>query len=119
MRLQDEMYTIVRTEGNTTTIAFHPEHVIYKAHFPGKPITPGVCIIQIINELLELRMSKTLQLKEVKNLKFVNPISPVEEPSVDVLFEKTDAENGEVKAKGLILKGEKIFTKFSLRFQEA
>ena len=28
-------------------VRLNASHVIYKAHFPGMPITPGVCIIQM------------------------------------------------------------------------
>ena len=45
MRLINKMFSIV-SEGETVRIQLHPEHVIYQAHFPGSPITPGVCIIQ-------------------------------------------------------------------------
>ena len=42
-----------RTEdGAVYTLRLNPDHVIYKAHFPGEPITPGVCILQIGQELL-------------------------------------------------------------------
>ena len=35
------------------TIKLIPSCVIYQAHFPGEPITPGVCIVQMAKELIE------------------------------------------------------------------
>ncbi|PTL33128.1 beta-hydroxyacyl-ACP dehydratase [Prevotella sp. oral taxon 376] len=119
MRLLDEMYQIKREEDRLVSIAFCPEHVIYKAHFPGKPITPGVCIIKILGELLERRTRQSLSLREVKNLKFVNPISPIDDPKVDVIFQDIAQDGPEVRARGTILNSGKIYTKFSLIFRKA
>ncbi|MBQ0740088.1 3-hydroxyacyl-ACP dehydratase, partial [Aquimarina celericrescens] len=43
------------TVGNisTVTITINKNHKIFKGHFPGNPVTPGVCMIQIIKELAE------------------------------------------------------------------
>lgn len=119
MKLLDEMYQIKRGEDRLVSIAFSPEHVIYKAHFPGKPITPGVCIIKILGELLERKTRQPLSLREVKNLKFVNPISPIDDPEVDVTFQDISQDGSEVRARGVILNSEKIYTKFSLIFEKA
>ena len=46
MKLRDSLYTIVsefKGDGrHDFNIKLDPEHFIYKAHFPGEPITPGV-----------------------------------------------------------------------------
>ena len=54
MLLKNSLYAI---EGQETAdgavcydIRLHPDHTIYKAHFPGEPITPGVCVIQIAKD---------------------------------------------------------------------
>ena len=56
MKLIDSLYKVIsdtRSEtGHVFSIELDPEHFIYKAHFPGEPITPGVCIMQIAKELL-------------------------------------------------------------------
>lgn len=119
MRLLDDMYRIEREEERLVRIAFCPEHVIYKAHFPGKPITPGVCIIKILGELLERKTQRSLALREVKNLKFVNPISPIDDPEVDIAFQEVSQDGVEVRAKGTISNSGKIYTKFSLIFEQA
>ena len=51
-------------------------HFIYAAHFPGEPITPGVCILQIAHELLQLALKKPLKIICVKNVKFMKLVSP-------------------------------------------
>jgi len=57
MKLRDSLYYINNkvTEGTAVRydVQLDASHFIYQAHFPGEPITPGVCIIQIAKELLE------------------------------------------------------------------
>lgn len=115
MKLLNDFFTIQNDTGATVTIGFNSEHVIYKAHFPGKSITPGVCIIEIVTELLELKLGAQLQLSQVKNLKFINPISPVDDPQVTVNFTHIDQDDaGLTRARGNITGQSQVFTKFSI-----
>jgi 3-hydroxyacyl-[acyl-carrier-protein] dehydratase len=120
MTLLNDFFHITATSSEgaaaTYTIALNPEHTIYKAHFPGNPITPGVCIVQIIGELLQQRTETSLSLQKVTNLKFISPISPVDNPDLEVSFADVSVSDSEVKAKGSILAGEEMKTKFSLVF---
>lgn len=101
MDLRDNLYTIVESvsaEGGATyTIKLDPEHFIYKAHFPGEPITPGVCIMQIAHELLQLLCGCKLEIDCVKNVKFLRIIVPAQEQKVDYIFQKVTEEETLVK----------------------
>ena len=70
-------------------------HFIYQAHFPDEPITPGVCIIQIAKELLEEHLGIGLEIQKVKNVKFLNVISPLATPNVTYVFEKIMPDDSE------------------------
>lgn len=65
-------------------VTLNAGHAIYKAHFPGMPITPGVCIIQMARELLELHSGKRLEIRSVKTAKFLNIVNP--EVTPELLF---------------------------------
>lgn len=118
MRLQDDMYVIEHSLDNMITIRLNAEHPIYQAHFPGNPITPGVCLIQIVKELLQSRLGTTLALSKVVNIKYVLPVSPVEYPTISVSFSQISEDTHEVKVKGTIHSGNEIVTKFSLIFNK-
>ena len=62
---------------------FNPDHRIYKAHFPGYPVTPGVCLMQMGEEILEQKYQKQLQLSLVKSIRFKKIIGPEETPTFD------------------------------------
>lgn len=88
MELKNNLYKIIRKEGVSPVanyaIELIPSCVIYAAHFPGRPVTPGVCIVQMGKELVEDLLSGQrsapcrLDISKVKNVKFLSVISPEE-----------------------------------------
>lgn len=118
MKLLDALFTIVETDGQRTRIRLNPEHVIYQAHFPGNPITPGVCLIQIVSELTALQVHQHLSLQTVVNLKFAAPVSPIDTPLIDVVLSSVQEDGETVKVKGSILEADTaaVMTKFSFQF---
>ena len=123
MKLQNDLYSIIsRTCGEGRcdfTIELNPQHFIYKAHFPGEPITPGVCIMQIAKELLEEAVSQRLTLSCVKNIKFLRIISPSEITVLDYSLTKIVTEGDTVKVQVNVLSGEDVYAKLSLVCQKA
>ena len=98
-------------------IILNPDHLIYKAHFPGQPVTPGVCILQILQELLSIEIGKQLFIKNIKNAKFISMMSPVADSRVSVLFTSVSTEEGGVKAQGVVSQRDdlsSLFLKFSI-----
>ncbi|MBQ6613186.1 MAG: hydroxymyristoyl-ACP dehydratase [Alistipes sp.] len=102
MKLLDSLYSVtnevVTDVDHSYTIKLNAEHFIYAAHFPGEPITPGVCIMQIAHELLELHLGKQLDIDIVKNVKFLRIITPTETPVVCYTLQKVSVEERLVKA---------------------
>ena len=80
MRLTNGFFIIEAThdteDGFEVELRTNPEHAIYKSHFPGSPITPGVCVIQAAVELIETKLNRKLYLKGIKNVKFLSVIIP-------------------------------------------
>ena len=123
MKLRDSLYTIVsefKGDGrHDFNIKLDPEHFIYKAHFPGEPITPGVCIMQIAKELLEEAVSEDLVLSCVKNIKFLRIISPNEVTDVCYSLAKISREDDQIKVQVTVTAGEDAYAKLSLICQIA
>lgn len=57
-------------------IELNPEHDVFKGHFPNNPVTPGVCMLQILKELTEQATNANLFIKECSNVKFMALINP-------------------------------------------
>ena len=90
MTLKNNLYKIISKEEVNSifnyTVELNPSCVIYQAHFPGEPITPGVCIVQIGKEVIEDLLleqssaSRRLEIIKAKNIKFLSVISHNETP---------------------------------------
>lgn len=114
MTLLDQLYHISDRTENGFTLRLDPGHFIYKAHFPGQPITPGVVIIQIALELLELLMDRPVQLSSIRNVKFLHVIDPDETPDLKYEYHKLSTEEEQVKVQVEVSGGEVVFAKISL-----
>lgn len=69
--------SVSRTQEDVTyQLHLNAEHIIYQAHFPGEPITPGVCLLQMGVELLSDAADSALEIDTVKNVKFLSVLHP-------------------------------------------
>ena len=123
MKLNGDLYRIEsRMEGlpegqSGFNIVLNPDNLIYKAHFPGQPVTPGVCILQMVSELLSVQEGKQLTIKSIKNAKFTRMMSPLTDSRISVLFKLVTAEEGGTRAQGMVAATddmERLFLKFSI-----
>ena len=117
MKLRDSLYRILERREENGGVRYDIEldsgHVIFQAHFPGEPITPGACIIQINKELVEDMLGREMEIRKVKNVKFLSVISPVETPVVSVYIElRVKNEVGRVKSE--VRCGDKVKVKMDL-----
>lgn len=92
-------------------VELNPEHTVYKGHFPGQPIVPGVLQIQIIKEVLENAVSHVLIFEQIKSAKYLQPIDPVNVPIFEVAIEHNLIEENLYKLNALIRANEVIFTR--------
>ena len=97
-------------------VFLHKEHDIFKGHFPGNPIMPGVCMVQIIKELTEKALNKQLFLSVSSNIKFMALINPNKTPDLDILISYTE-DDGLVKIKNTSSFDDTVALKLSATFK--
>ena len=51
-------------------------HDIFSGHFPGRPVVPGVCMMQIVKEIMENITGTPLLLSKADLMKFLVVIDP-------------------------------------------
>ena len=120
MRLTDSFFiveSINSAEGGfEAVLRTNPEHPIYKAHFPGSPITPGVCVIQAAGELLANKLCRKLYLQSIKNVKFLMVIIPEEGKKIKYSFSNIVEDENGVKTQVVLSDDSTIYAKISLIF---
>jgi 3-hydroxyacyl-[acyl-carrier-protein] dehydratase len=120
MKLKDNFYSIKeiqRTDNRVNiTVQLNANHFIYAAHFPGNPITPGVCITQMAKELTEELVQKFLFLKVVKNIKFTQIINPLLHPEVTFSLSVPQEDENGYRVSAGVESGSDSFAKLSLQF---
>lgn len=79
-------------------IKLDSSHDIFKGHFPGNPIMPGVCMMQVIKELTEEVLKVELILQTSTNIKFMAKINPELNPDLKLKINLTN-EDGIIKLK--------------------
>ncbi|MGE8429375.1 MAG: hypothetical protein ACN6O7_15950 [Sphingobacterium sp.] len=98
-----DFYTIrsseVREDGkHLIEIGIHPEHPIFDGHFPGRPVTPGVCMLQIIKNITEDLLQTKLRMRSAKNIRFYAIIDPFVHPILTLELAVQETESIQIKA---------------------
>lgn len=95
MLLRNSLYYIVEsreTESESREaeyrVRFDAFHPIFAGHFPGHPVVPGACLIQIAEELLATHLGQKVRFTSVRNLKFRQPVLPDQEVTITILLAK-------------------------------
>ncbi len=113
----DNLY-MIKGKHNTATgfdvdVSFNEKHPIYNAHFPGNPITPGVCIIEILKQLLESHYDLKLFMKTMRNVKFLQVIIPDSTTIISFKITSKKNEDGTISANVIAENANTCFTKMS------
>ena len=78
--LKDSFYHIISNshQDNIILVAleFDAAHPIFAGHFPGQPVVPGACMLQMVKEMLGDALKSPSHLKKADHLKFIAPIDP-------------------------------------------
>ncbi len=108
-----DYYTIenvVKLEDGTTLfhISLRSDSAVYQGHFPGQPVSPGVCNIQLIKECAEQVAGKPLLMNNLQQCRLTTLVTPLEHPEVEVRLFLEEKDSG-YKLKATLGKGENIY----------
>ena len=57
-------------------LSINSDSTIFDGHFPGQPVVPGACMLQVVKDVLENALDSLFQLKKAGNIKFICMIVP-------------------------------------------
>ena len=115
--LQNDFFTItaVREEGHffKVMLEINPRHVIFDGHFPGHPVVPGACLMQMVKEITETVLGAELRLKRADNLKFIALIDPTRNGLLEMQLTYKRNEDGSVNVSANLLNNDTVCFKFN------
>jgi 3-hydroxyacyl-[acyl-carrier-protein] dehydratase len=116
--LLKDFYTLISLEKTADSkyralILINEKHEVFKGHFPGNPIMPGVCMMQIIKELTEQITESSLFMQSLSNVKFMALINPFQTPELRLEIDVTTTEDNLVKVKNVSYFDETVALKLS------
>jgi 3-hydroxyacyl-[acyl-carrier-protein] dehydratase len=93
-------------------------HPIFEGHFPGRPVVPGVCLLQLVKELVSMGTGSDVRLIRADQIKFISMIAPDLNETVwmNVTWDPSLSSHGwQVTAEGT--HADEVFFRFKGSFQ--
>lgn len=122
--LLKDFYTVEKLENISegkynAVIVLNNQHDIFKGHFPGNPVTPGVCMMQIIKELSQEITGSSLLMTSSSNVKFMALINPDKNPKLSLELEISGDLSSEIKVKNTTSFDETVALKLTSNYKKA
>jgi 3-hydroxyacyl-[acyl-carrier-protein] dehydratase len=97
-------------------IRFDAGHRIFEGHFPGQPVVPGVCMMQLVKESLEWHLQTRLNLTTAPGIKFLMVIDPRSTPVVSLQLKYKKNDLGNIVADAQLHSSDTIYFKMKGEF---
>ena len=118
--LKDDLFTIMDLTGEMPSfrvlLTLNAGHRIFAGHFPGHPVVPGVCLMQIVQEVAETVLSTgpgALRLARADQMKFIAPIDPRNTEELELKLDCRPREDGALLVTASMLDRGKTCFKFT------
>jgi len=121
--LLKDFYTVEKLENVSegkynVVVHLNNQHDIFKGHFPGNPVTPGVCMMQIIKELSQEIVGSSLFMISSSNVKFMALINPDVHPILRLELEISGDLDAEIKVKNTTFYEETVALKLTNTYKK-
>jgi 3-hydroxyacyl-[acyl-carrier-protein] dehydratase len=87
-------------------------HKIFDGHFPGQPVVPGVCLMQMVKEIMEQVTGKRSDLIKAYEMKFLAIIDPRQNNIIRATLRYAMETNGNMSVIATLFKDELTHFKF-------
>lgn len=82
------------------------DHPGLPGHFPGRPIAPGVVLLDLIFAAIQNATPQQLRIEKIVSAKFLKPVQPDEPVEVTIVLEDDDAASHELRARFRAVRGD-------------
>lgn len=119
MILLNDFFTINDKVSSETEIwaelYINARHKIFEGHFPNQPVVPGVCMMQMVKEILESVIGKETNLVQAADMKFLAVIDPSQNNLIHTTIKYLTDENGNINIQASLYKDELVHFKCKLQ----
>lgn len=117
MRLENSYFKVLnRCSDGDQSMTFHvallPDCDVYRGHFPGNPVCPGVYNMKMIRECAEMMLGKSLHQPAVSQCRFVSLMTPAQCQEVDIKIEILAASDDAFTVKATISDSNNIYMEY-------
>jgi 3-hydroxyacyl-[acyl-carrier-protein] dehydratase len=88
------------------SLSINKDSGIFEGHFPGQPVVPGACMLQLVKDVLEEALHTPILLKKAGNIKFINMITPANNPTAKLTISYKTIDDGSISVNASLLTGE-------------
>lgn len=116
--LLNDFFTIISLSGEGSSflakLELNASHRIFEGHFPGQPVVPGVCLMQMVQEVTEQALGNgPLRLSRADQMKFISAIDPGKIGNLEMKLDCRIGEDGMVNVMANLTDGDKVCFKFN------
>lgn len=110
----NDYFTILRSEATdnlsgVVSIRLNAHSIIYEGHFPGEPVSPGVCNIEMIRECAEAVHGHALRINRIKQCRLTTLVTPLNHSTADVTINLQEQEPNTYRLTATLGKGEETY----------
>jgi len=102
----------------SASISVNENSPVYAGHFPGFPVTPGVCQVLMIKEILVELLGTPLQLSKARDIKFNNLHEPGKAKTILTRIKYEMDENRMIHVNAQLFEGNTKYLSFKGEFIE-
>lgn len=118
--LRDTLFKIIESDHSAgvinATLDLNKNSEIFTGHFPGHPVLPGACMLQIVKEILESTINTPLRLKKADQIKFPGIIAPGINSMLQLTITYKPTDNNKINVTANITVNKGICFKFQGNF---
>jgi 3-hydroxyacyl-[acyl-carrier-protein] dehydratase len=120
--LRNNFFDVIKQDAAAGTInallSINKAHDIFKGHFPAQPVVPGVCMMQMVRELVELHVKRDLVIRQADNMKFLAIIDPNQYSQIEANVTYSE-DNGKISLSASLFSGPITFFKLKATLESA
>jgi 3-hydroxyacyl-[acyl-carrier-protein] dehydratase len=78
------------------------DHPILKGHFPGQPVVPGACMLQLVKDILIEVLAADIIMEKATTIKFISMITPETSPKANIAVNYKFDDGGKINVSAVI-----------------